>query len=149
RIFVQGASSAVGFPFYRGGSFPRMLKHRLSQTFPEKNIEVVNTGITAVNSYTLWDLTDEIINQKPDLVIIYAGHNEYYGALGVGSSTALGNHPFLIRTYLFFKDLRLFQFLDDTYTSMRSSEPAKPGIGETTLMEVMVKEQRIGFNSSV
>jgi len=62
-----------------------LLKHRLSHTFPNKNIEVINTGITAVNSYTLWDLTDDIIEQKPDLVIIYAGHNEYYGALGVGS----------------------------------------------------------------
>src|SRR5690606_30917257 len=86
RVFVQGASTVVGFPFYRAGSFPRLLKHRLAFTFPEKNIEVVNTGITAVNSYTLWDLTDAIIEQKPDLVLIYAGHNEYYGALGAGSS---------------------------------------------------------------
>ncbi|WP_179004525.1 SGNH/GDSL hydrolase family protein [Winogradskyella forsetii] len=85
RVVVQGASTVVGFPFYRGASFPRLLKHRLSHTFPDKNIEVINTGITAVNSYTLWDLTDDIIEQKPDLVIIYAGHNEYYGALGVGS----------------------------------------------------------------
>ena len=65
RIFVQGASTAVGYPFYKGGSFPRLLKHRLSRTFPDKNIEVVNTAITAVNSYTLWDVTDKIIDQKP------------------------------------------------------------------------------------
>jgi hypothetical protein len=31
RIFVQGASTVVGFPFYKNGSFPRILKHRLSR----------------------------------------------------------------------------------------------------------------------
>ena len=148
RIFVQGASTTVGFPFYRGGSFPRMLKHRLSQTFPEKNIEVVNTGITAVNSYTMWDLTDKIIKQKPDLVIIYAGHNEYYGALGVGSTNSIGSHPVIIRSYLSLKKSRLFQFLDNSYSRI-TSDKQKPKIGETTLMEVMVREQRIPYQSKM
>ncbi|WP_308991281.1 hypothetical protein QLS71_001595 [Mariniflexile litorale] len=149
RIFVQGASTVVGFPFYHGGSFPRMLKQRLSETFPGKNIEVVNTGITAVNSYTLWDLTDKIIEQKPDLVIIYAGHNEYYGALGVGSSSSFGSHPVIVRSYLFLKNFRFFQLLDNTYTKFLSQKKDTPKVGETTLMEVMAKEQRIALNSEV
>lgn len=149
RIFVQGASTTVGFPFYRGGSFPRMLKHRLSQTFPKKNIEVVNTGITAVNSYTLWDLTDKIIAQKPDLIIIYAGHNEYYGALGVGSSSSFGSHPSLVRTYLYLKNFRLFQLLDNSYANVFGTKNNAPKFGETTLMEIMAREQRIPYNSEV
>lgn len=118
RVFVQGASTVVGFPFYKNGSFPRLLKHRLSLTFPNRNIEVVNTGITAVNSYTLWDLSEEIIKQDPDLVIIYAGHNEYYGALGAGSSVFIGEHPFLVRTYLRLKNLRFFQLLENGYAKI-------------------------------
>jgi len=149
RVFVQGASTAVGFPYYQGGSFPRMLKHRLSQTFPEKNIEVINTAITAVNSYTLWDLTDKIIDQKPDLIIIYAGHNEYYGALGVGSSSSFGSRPTLIRSYLSLKNFRFFQLLDNSYTKLFNKNSTTPKIGETTLMEVMVKEPRIPLNSNV
>ncbi|MBW8243540.1 hypothetical protein K1F50_12070 [Muricauda oceani] len=154
RVVVQGASTVVGFPFYRGGSFPRMLKHRLSLTFPDKNIEVINTGITAVNSYTLWDLTDDIIVEKPDLVIIYAGHNEYYGALGTGSSISYGSHPFLIRTYLTLKKLRSFQLFENSYYTLLGSNTAeaysqKPSERSTTLMEVMVKEQRIPYNSDV
>lgn len=150
RIFVQGASTVVGFPFYRSGSFPRLLKHRLSLTFPEKNIEVVNTGITAVNSYTLWDLTDDIIKQKPDLVIIYAGHNEYYGALGAGSSVFMGNHPLLVRTYLKLKNLRFFQLLERGYSRIfKSNDGTGYKVGETTLMEVMVKKQQIPLNSEV
>lgn len=149
RVFVQGASTVVGFPFYRGGSFPRMLKHRLGLTFPDKNIEVINTGITAVNSYTLWDLTDEIIDQKPDLVIIYAGHNEYYGALGVGSSISYGSHPTIIRTYLHLKELRLFQLIENGYYKIIASNNDKPSERETTLMEVLAKEQRISYKSEV
>lgn len=150
RIFVQGASTVVGFPFYRNGSFPRLLKHRLSLTFPKKNIEVINTGITAVNSYTLWDLTDDIIKQKPDLVILYAGHNEYYGALGAGSSVFIGNHPFLVRAYLKLKNLRFFQLLEKGYYRIFNSEK-KAGykVGETTLMEVMARQQQIPLNSKV
>ncbi|MFI1744901.1 hypothetical protein [Thalassobellus sediminis] len=149
RVFVQGASTVVGFPYYRGGSFPRMLKHRLSQTFPNKNIEIINTGITAVNSYTLWDLTDEIIEQKPDLVLFYAGHNEYYGALGVGSSSSIGSHPIIVRSYLFLKKFRFFQLLDNSYSKIFSKKTKTPKVGETNLMEVMAKEQRIPYNSEV
>ncbi|WP_067030181.1 SGNH/GDSL hydrolase family protein [Allomuricauda sp. CP2A] len=148
RVFVQGASTVVGYPFYRGASFPRLLKHRLSRTFPEMNIEVVNTGITAVNSYTLWDVTDKIIDQKPDLVIIYAGHNEYYGALGVGSSASVGSHPALVRSYLKLKNLRFFQLLENGIMGLMKSDPTnKKSVAETTLMEVMAKEQEIPLNS--
>ena len=149
RIFVQGASTVVGFPYYRSGSFPRMLKHRLSQTFPEKNIEVVNMGITAVNSYTLWDLAEDIVKQQPDLIIIYAGHNEYYGALGVGSTHSISAHPALVRTYLSLKQSRFFQLLDNSYSALVSGDSQNPKLRETTLMEVMTREQRIPLNSNV
>lgn len=148
RVFVQGASTVVGYPFYRGASFPRLLKHRLSRTFPEKNVEVVNTAITAVNSYTLWDVTDKIIDQDPDLVIIYAGHNEYYGALGVGSSASVGSHPALVRSYLKLKNLRFFQLIENALTGlMGTGSQNKKSVTETTLMEVMAKEQEIPLNS--
>ncbi|MCP9199071.1 hypothetical protein MKO06_04070 [Gramella sp. GC03-9] len=150
RVFVQGASTVVGFPFYKNGSFPRLLKHRLALTFPDKNIEVINTGITAVNSYTLWDLADEIIEQDPDLVVIYAGHNEYYGALGAGSAVFIGNHPFLVRSYLKLKDLRVFQLLENTAADLFGpTNDVGYKVGETTLMEVMAREQQIPYNSKV
>ncbi len=150
RVFVQGASTVVGFPFYKNGSFPRLLKHRLSLTFPNRNIEVVNTGITAVNSYTLWDLSEEIIKQDPDLVIIYAGHNEYYGALGAGSSVFIGEHPFLVRTYLRLKNLRFFQLLENGYAKIfRAKKDDGLQVGDSTLMEVMAREQQIPYESEV
>ena len=91
RIFVMGESAAMGFPYEIGNSFSRILNGRLQDVFPHKHIEIINTAMTAVNSYTLLDFTDEILRQKPDAIIIYTGHNEYYGALGVGSVENGGN----------------------------------------------------------
>ena len=68
RIVVQGASTVAGIPFKKGGAFPAMLEHRIQKAFPEKEVEVVNTGITAVCSYTLLDLADEIVEIEPDAV---------------------------------------------------------------------------------
>src|SRR3712207_5121661 len=88
RIVFQGESSAQGFPYGHGGAPSRMLQQRLQATFPEKRIEVINTALTAITSYVLLDLADEIIAQHPDAVMIYTGHNEYYGVFGVGSTRA-------------------------------------------------------------
>ncbi|MCB0854864.1 MAG: hypothetical protein KDD63_21735 [Bacteroidetes bacterium] len=111
------------------------------------NIEVVNTGITAVNSYTLLDLVDEIIEQKPDLVIIYAGHNEYYGAMGTGSSISYGSNPIVIRSYLMLKELRFFQLCENGFRKILGSNIPKPSERTTTLMEVMADKQRIPYQS--
>ena len=110
RIVVQGGSSAAGYPLYYGGSFSRMLEQRLLQSFPGKPIEVINTAMAAVNSYTLLDLADEIIEQRPDLVLIYAGHNEYYGSLGVGSAESLGRFPGMVNLYLELQHLRVVRY---------------------------------------
>ncbi len=149
RVVVQGGSTAAGFPFYFGGSFPDMLEQRLLMTFPGRQVEVVNTAMAAVNSYTLWDLADEIIAQDPDLIIIYAGHNEYYGALGVGSSQLLGRNPALVRLYLSVTSYRTVQLLQDVIRNVvglfRSSQASEPG--GATLMQNMVGEQRIPLGS--
>lgn len=150
RIFVQGGSSGAGFPFYYGGAFSRMLEHRLIQTFPDRHIEVVNTSMAAVNSYTLLDLVDEILEQKPDAVLVYAGHNEYYGALGVGSTESLGRSPWLVRTYLALNDLRTVQALRKGFASLASATQKRKA-GEQpsgNLMQQMIGNQTIPYGSS-
>ena len=118
RIVVQGGSSAAGYPFYYGGSFSRMLEQRLQQTFPGRTIEVVNTALAAVNSYTLRDFTAEILAIEPDAVLIYAGHNEYYGALGVGSSESFGRHPAVVNLDLRLQNFRTVQGLRDLLSAI-------------------------------
>ncbi|HET6568096.1 MAG TPA: tetratricopeptide repeat protein [Rhodothermales bacterium] len=149
RIFVQGGSSAAGYPFYYGGAFSRMLEQRLKQTFPDRRIEVVNTAMAAVNSYTLLDFADEILAQKPDAVLIYAGHNEYYGALGVGSSQSAGvGLVALTRGYIRLMKLRTGQAVRNLLSSaggLLKDDGDRPP--SRTLMEQMVGRQTIALGS--
>lgn len=150
RIFVQGGSSAAGFPFYYGGSFSVMLRQRLLRTFPGRDIEVINTAMAAVNSYTLLDLADEIIAQKPNAVLIYAGHNEYYGALGVGSSESLGQFRSVVKGYLSLQDLRVMQGLRAFLSTVAGWFSARQQGEEPggTLMERMVGQQSIPYGAA-
>jgi lysophospholipase L1-like esterase len=150
RVVVQGASTVAGIPYKHGGSFPAMLEYRLQASMPRCDVEVVNTAITAVCSYTLLDEADEIIGIEPDAVIIYAGHNEYYGVLGAGSSQRLGTSGGLVRFYLKAGGLRLVQLMKKVHGSLvagRTSEIiSRPN---STLMERMVRENEIPYGSKL
>ena len=79
----------MGFPYPNNISFQRMLKYQLQKTNPDKDIEIINLALTAINSYTFYDFAQELVHFEPDAIFIYGGHNEYYGALGVGSNNTL------------------------------------------------------------
>ncbi|KAA3616889.1 MAG: hypothetical protein D8M58_05190 [Calditrichaeota bacterium] len=113
RIFVLGASTTAGFPYQDNISFPRFLHTRLANTFPDKKIEVINTAITSVNSYTLLDFMDEIIEQQPDLILIYAGHNEFFGPFGPVSGIQFGKYPWMAKTVLFLQRFKTFILFRD------------------------------------
>jgi lysophospholipase L1-like esterase len=76
RIVIQGGSTAAGFPYGRFGSLTGMLQQRVKRLYPDKNIEIISTAMASVNSYTLRDTVDEIIQIQPDLVLIYAGQSQ-------------------------------------------------------------------------
>jgi tetratricopeptide (TPR) repeat protein len=108
RVFVLGESTVAGFPYGNNVTFPRILNRRLFDLFPERRIEVVNTGMTAISSYAILDFMDEILSQKPDALLIYAGHNEFYGALGAASVETLGRNGWVVRSYLKLRRLKIF-----------------------------------------
>ena len=114
RIFVLGESTAEGFPYQPGIMFSRILQFRLQDAFPHKRIEVVNTAMAAITSYALLDQADEIIRQHPDAILIYAGHNEYYGALGIASVEFGGNIRQLKKLHLMLVHLRSYQLIQKT-----------------------------------
>ena len=154
RIFVLGGSTAAGYPYGDNVMFSRILYYRLSDAFPDKYIEVVNTAMSAVNSYTLLDFTDEILANKPDAILIYAGHNEFYGALGVASTESLGKIRWVVKTYLKLVRFKTFLLVRDFIGQMRI------GIGKifshgsvadpsATLMERIAGEQSIPFKSAM
>jgi tetratricopeptide (TPR) repeat protein len=147
RIFVLGESSTAGFPYPHNGTFSRVLRDVLGDVLPGRPVEVVNLGLAATNSYTLVDFTAEVLAQRPDLLLIYAGHNEYYGALGVGSSQSGAASPALKRLYLRLLRLRTVRALRSAVVALR-----RPGAGDggegpeaATFMEVLARDQQIPF----
>ncbi len=154
RIFVLGGSTTAGYPYGNNGMFTRILHRRLSDTFPDRHIEVINTAMSAVNTYTLWDYMDEILAQKPDALLIYAGHNEFYGALGVASVESLGKYPGIVKTYLKLQRYKIFVLLRDIIGNIKkwlgTGFAPEQGTNPTaTMMERIVREQTIPFGSSL
>lgn len=145
RIVIQGGSTAAGFPFGRWGSLKGMLDQKFKRLYPEKNIEIINTAMSAVNSYTLLDFTDEIAELKPDLVLIYAGHNEYLGIMGVGSAFASKGGRAATLLFLKFKNLRIYQLLQRMFFS--TQKQSKKHTNPRTLMAKIAKEKSIVFDS--
>jgi len=149
RIFAMGSSSVAGFPYDNNLMFPRILSERLRDAYPDKKIEVVNTAITAINSFTLADFMPQILEQKPDAILIYAGHNEFYGAFGVGSNEAVTHSPTLIRMHLALLNYKVYQLTFSLVSKVveifTSGNPANETHG--TLMKRMVKDADITFGS--
>jgi lysophospholipase L1-like esterase len=144
RIVVQGESSAAGFPYGLSASLAGMLQERLQRSFPSRDVEVISTAMAAVTSYALVDFADEITAAKPDAVFIYAGHNEYLGILGVGSTMRVASSAWLTRMFLGLRELRLFQLMQRLAGRLRQ-HPAIPAGREVSepLMARVAGEREI------
>ncbi|MHB1687294.1 MAG: tetratricopeptide repeat protein [Ignavibacteriaceae bacterium] len=147
RIFVLGESSGAGYPFTPIGSFSRYLQQRLSLEYPGLKIEVVNCSMTAINSYTMRDLFPGILKEKPDLILIYAGHNEYYGALGVGSMESFGTSRNLVNMVIYLEQFKTFQLLRNLLKSIAGLFIGNNNTPSGTLMARMAQNQYIELNS--
>lgn len=146
RIFVMGGSTTATWPYPENVLFTRLLGQRLSDAFPDRYIEVINTGIAAVNTFTLLDFMDEILAQQPDAILIYSGHNEFYGALGAASSQSVGQSRWLITAYLKLLRLKTVQLLRNLINGV--SQRLNSGNGEyATLMGRMIGDRSIPYGS--
>lgn len=145
RVFVLGGSTTAGFPyrFYHG--FPGRLQAELEAARFGQRIEVVNLGLSAVNSYTVLDLTRAALNHEPDALIIYAGHNEYYGAFGTGSNEAgIGGAPWLKHLVIRLRRTVLYTLLESLFR-----DPPTLGSSERTLMAQVVRDADIRAGGEV
>ncbi|MEW6711922.1 MAG: tetratricopeptide repeat protein [Candidatus Riflebacteria bacterium] len=122
RVFILGESAARG-EFLADFSFARMLHAALQKQYPGKKIEVINTGIPAINSWIIREITKEIINYHPDLAIIYAGHNEFIGPYGPGSIFSGQSSRNMANLGIFASSLHMIQLLK----SINASSESIPG----------------------
>lgn len=144
RVFFMGESSAQGFPYGHGGMPSRMLEQRLQATFPGRDVEVVNTAFTAVSSYALLDEADEIAGQQPDAILIYTGHNEWYGVLGAVSTTGTGSR-LLARASLLVRHVRTLQLVDAFVRHLRPAPASREA--PRTVMQMMAGDRLVPIGS--
>ena len=84
RVVFVGASTVQGFPHPRRLAAASFLQAMLADAWPEREVEVVNLGITSIASFAVAEVVEDALVLSPDLVVVYTGHNEFYGLYGVG-----------------------------------------------------------------
>lgn len=147
RIFMLGESTMAGFPFDYNATAPRLLQDRLRDTFGDSTVEVINVGLAAVNSYTVLDLIRELNAYEPDAFILYLGHNEFYGAFGVGSTEYLGRWRSLVNLYLRLEKFKIFLLMRDLVSGTQHLFTPAATPADASLMASMVRERIIRYGS--
>jgi lysophospholipase L1-like esterase len=96
RIVVVGASTVQGFPYASELAFPRQLEVLLNLQQSRYNVEVLNLGITGISSTVVSEILADSLVLEPDLIIVHAGHNEFYGVGGTASTINASSRPLLL-----------------------------------------------------
>lgn len=149
RIIALGASSGAGYPYQNSGSFTKYLRKSFEYSRPNKKIEIANISMAAINSYTIRDLLPNLLKKQPDLIIMYLGHNEYYGALGVASMQSFSSSKFFTKIILWLKQFRVYQLIDNIIRLLFSSSTSNDAHNKKTLMAQVVKEKLIEYDSEL
>lgn len=149
RIFCLGGSTTAGYPYGYVGSFSSFLKQRLVYLFPDRSFEMVNLGLTATNSFTALDFVDEVLEFDPDLIIVYDGHNEFYGAMGLASHESAGQARWISNLYIRLVHFRTFLLLRDLYaTLVGGSDSSDDGPGRT-MMQRLAEGQTVPYRGQL
>ncbi|NLH17005.1 MAG: tetratricopeptide repeat protein [Phycisphaerae bacterium] len=113
RVVVLGESAAQGTPD-GAYAFSRILSRLLESAYPELRFEVINTGMTAINSHAILPIAEAMSRYRPEAVVVYMGNNEVVGPYGAGTVFSQWTpHRGLIRAGLALRRYRLGQWLSD------------------------------------
>ncbi len=98
RVVVFGESAALGDPEPAFG-MSRCLEALLENRFPDKKVEVINTAVTALNSYAIREAARSSRRLNADFWVFYAGNNEVVGPFGPAAVSS-GSPPSLLTARL-------------------------------------------------
>lgn len=111
RIFILGESAAMGDPEPAYGA-SRYLEALLSARYPKTHFEIVNLGITAIDSHVILPIARDCARHDGNLWIIYMGNNEMVGPFGAATVFGAKTPPLaMIRLNLAIQKTRLGQLL--------------------------------------
>lgn len=119
RVFVLGESSAYGTPLDDNATWATQLEFLLGASQDQWRVEVINVALRAVSADIYLDVLPELHRYQPDLLVLYAGHNEYYG----------------VRRQRFLRSLRLFRALQ------AAGDPGRVTVSETEQIGLQAEVQ--------
>jgi len=138
RIFILGESAAMGDPEPAYGA-GRYLEALLSKRFPKTHFEIVNLGITAINSHVILPIARDCARHEGDLWIIYMGNNEMVGPFGAATVFGAKAPPLaMVRLNLAIQKTRLGQLLANVSRKLKGGNADAPSWGG---MEMFVGNQ--------
>jgi tetratricopeptide (TPR) repeat protein len=144
RIFCLGGSAMRGYPQPRGLACSAFYEAMLSDLWSDRKVEVINLGTTAIASFPLMYYTDELLAYEPDLVIVYSGNNEFYGAHGVASVHAFGQSTAAMRRSRALGATALVQWMSTQIGSgWVSTSDEDPDAANKTLMERVIADGNV------
>jgi tetratricopeptide (TPR) repeat protein len=125
RVVVLGESAAEGIPFPAFG-LAASLRAQLRARYPGRNIEVINTGIVAINSHVVAAIARELAGYQPDLFVAYLGNNEVVGPYGPGSAFLPEVQPlWIIRASLAARSSRIGQLVAAVVGRLTGRRPVR------------------------
>jgi hypothetical protein len=86
RVLCLGESSMFGVPFAFSATIPSLVRKQLRHLYPDLDIEVINLAASAINTNVIREMVPQYLSLEPDIILIYTGHNEFYGPDGIGAS---------------------------------------------------------------
>ena len=115
RIVVLGESAAQGVPVPTFGLAPQ-LRAQLRARYPDKDIEVINTGVVAINSHVVYRIAQDLAQFSPDMFVVYLGNNEVVGPYGPGCAYRSEMPPlWIIRLSVFVRSTRIGQWVTTAF----------------------------------
>lgn len=81
RVVVLGESAVAGFPSEEY-DLGRVIRAVWNERFPEHPMEEATVALVGVNSHALREMAIESLRMEPDVLVVYAGHNEVIGPYG-------------------------------------------------------------------
>lgn len=128
RIFILGESAARGEPEPNYAA-SRYMQALLQERFPQTHFEVINLGITAIDSHVILPIARDCEQAGGDLWIIYMGNNEMVGPFGAATVFGAKAPPLaLVRLNLALQKSRVGQLIVNLSRQLhRSSEQADWG----------------------
>jgi len=101
----------------------------------------------------LQDIVSDILKKHPDAILIYAGHNEFYGGMGIGSVESMSNSRIIKLLHLKLMNLKTYQLIRDIIVGVQNlftgNNDNSMDTNTATLMERIVANKKIEYKSKI